>query len=123
MAKDVLKEDVDKIIGQSFWGKTGVSLNESAKKLSEQAEVEEVEQVEEEVEEVQDEVLEEQAHACPLCESALEEPISDEQLTEHIQMMLGIINEMDNISDEDLEAIEEEILSEVGEESVEDLDQ
>ena len=115
MAKEVLREDVDKIISQSFWGKTGVKLDE-AKKLSEQAEVEQTEVAEEELVDSEDgEVIEEQAHVCPLCESALESPISDEQLTEHIELMLGIINEMNDISDEDLQAIEEEILSEVAE--------
>ena len=55
------------------------------------------------------EQVNEETHTCPLCESKLEKDISDEKLTEHIEMMLGIINEMNDITDEELEAIEEEV--------------
>lgn len=109
-SREVLKEEVEQLISQSFWGKSGVSLNENT-----QANTEPTVEAEEAPAEEQ-EVVEEQAHVCPLCESHLEEPVSDEQLTEHIEMMLGIINEMNDISDEELEAIEEEIDSELGEE-------
>ena len=36
-----------------------------------------------------EEVIEE-AHVCPLCESELAEDISDDKLSEHIQMVLGM---------------------------------
>lgn len=108
--RDVLKEEVEQLISQSFWGKSGVSLNENTEVP---VETEEVMESEEEL--VDDQEVIEEAHVCPLCESHLEEPVSDEQLTEHIEMMLGIINEMNDISDEDLEAIEEEISSTIDE--------
>jgi hypothetical protein len=100
MKKEILKEEVDQIIKQSFWGIGGVRLTENTE--ADAAPVETEEQVE-------TEEVNEETHSCPLCESALENPISDEKLTEHIEMMLGIINEMNDITDEELEAIEEEI--------------
>jgi DNA repair exonuclease SbcCD ATPase subunit len=116
-SRDILKEEVEQLISQSFWGKSGVSLTEN----TEQQVAEEAVEAEEAPSEA--EVVEEQAHVCPLCESHLEEAISDEQLTEHIEMMLGIINEMNDISDEELEAIEEEIDSELGEEEVDEVEE
>jgi DNA repair exonuclease SbcCD ATPase subunit len=102
--KNVLKEEVDQIMKQAFWSKSGVSLNESVDTQEAQEVVETPVEVEAEVEQVTEET-----HSCPLCESTLEESISDEKLTEHIEMMLGIINEMNDVTDEELEAIEEEI--------------
>lgn len=114
--RDVLKEEVEQLISQSFWGKSGVSLNENTEA---QAETQEAVESEETVEESEAEVVQEETHVCPLCESHLEEPVSDEQLTEHIEMMLGIINEMNDISDEELEAIEEEFSEEEVDEDAE----
>lgn len=100
MKKEILKEEVDQIISQSFWGVGGVKLTENTEAAPAAVEAEE---------EVETEEVNEETHSCPLCESSLESPISDEKLTEHIEMMLGIINEMNDITDEELEAIEEEI--------------
>jgi len=102
--KNVLKEEVDQIMKQAFWSKSGVSLNESVDTQEAQEVVETPVEVEAEVGQVTEET-----HSCPLCESTLEEAISDEKLTEHIEMMLGIINEMNDVTDEELEAIEEEV--------------
>lgn len=98
--KNVLKEEVDQIISQSNWGRAGISLTESTEAAAAPAKAQE--------EAAEEQVVESEDHSCPLCESALEAPISDEQLTEHIEMMLGIINEMNDISDEELDSIAEE---------------
>lgn len=107
MKKVILAEEVDQIIQQSFWGLGGVKLNESVQEPQAQ------EQVQEEVP-AEEEQLEEavEAHVCPLCESQLEEAISDEQLAEHVDFMVGIINEMEDISDDDLTELAEELVSE-----------
>ena len=102
MKREILKEEVDQILNQSFWKLGGVRLTENTEAAVEAA-------PEAEVEETEVEEVNEETHSCPLCESALESPISDEKLTEHIEMMLGIINEMNDVTDEELEAIEEEI--------------
>ena len=105
MKKIILAEEVDQIIQQSFWGKGGVKLTESVQEpqaqISQSEEVSDEQQVAEGVE----------AHVCPLCESQLEEAISDEQLAEHVDFMVGIINEMEDISDDDLTELAEELVS------------
>ena len=106
MKKQILAEEVDQIIQQSFWGKGGIKLTESvqepqAQETSQDEEVSDDQQVVEGVE----------THVCPLCESHLEEAISDEQLAEHVDFMVGIINEMEDISDDDLTELAEELVS------------
>lgn len=46
-------------------------------------------------------------HSCPLCESELEWPISDERLQEHIDFFLEVINENFNIDGESLDERDE----------------
>lgn len=118
MKKQILAEEVDQIIQQSFWGKGGVKLTESVQEPQAQ------EQVQDEAP-AQEEQIEEavEGHVCPLCESQLEEAISDEQLAEHVDFMVGIINEMEDISDEDLTEIAEELVSDETEDDQEDLDE
>jgi DNA repair exonuclease SbcCD ATPase subunit len=106
MKKQILAEEVDQIIQQSFWGKGGVKLTESVEQPQEAQDVQEEEQIEEAVE----------AHVCPLCESQLDEAISDEQLAEHVDFMVGVISEMEDITDEDLTELAEEITSDESEE-------
>lgn len=114
MKKEILAEEVDQIIQQSFWGKGGLRLTESTEQGQEEVQ-EEVPAEEEQLEEAVE------AHVCPLCESQLEEAISDEQLAEHVDFMVGIINEMEDISDDDLTEIAEEL--EADAEEQEDLDE
>lgn len=115
MKKEILAEEVDQIIQQSFWGKGGVKLTESVQEPQAQEQgQEEVPADEEQIEEAVE------AHVCPLCESQLEEAISDERLAEHVDFMVGIINEMEDISDEDLTELAEELVSD---EDQEDLDE
>jgi DNA repair exonuclease SbcCD ATPase subunit len=109
MKKQILAEEVDQIIQQSFWGLGGIKLTESVdQSQAQQAQVEDEqeEQIEESVE----------AHVCPLCESQLEEAISDEQLAEHVDFMVGVISEMEDITDEDLDELAEEIVADEEEE-------
>lgn len=117
MKKQILAEEVDQIIQQSFWGKGGVKLTESVEGMQGQEQVQDEaladeEQIEEAVE----------AHVCPLCESQLEEAISDEQLAEHVDFMVSVISEMEDITDEDLDELAEEITSDESE-AEEDLDE
>ena len=111
MKRQILAEEVDQIIQQSFWGKGGVRLTESVEGMQGQEQVQDQtladeEQIEEAVE----------AHVCPLCESQLEEAISDEQLAEHVDFMVGVISEMEDITDEDLTELAEEIVADEEEE-------
>jgi hypothetical protein len=118
MKKQILAEEVDQIIQQSFWGKGGIKLTESVQEPQAQEQSqEEASAAEEQIEEAVE------AHVCPLCESQLEEAISDEQLAEHVDFMVGIINEMEDISDDDLTELAEELVSDEGEEEQEDLEE
>lgn len=104
MKKQILAEEVDQIIQQSFWGMGGIKLTESVSQPQAQ---------EAQTDDAQEEQIEEavEAHVCPLCESQLEEAISDEQLAEHVDFMVGVISEMEDITDEDLTELAEEIVS------------
>ena len=98
---EVSKEDVDAFLQIETWERAGVNL----KKLEESKEeevIEEATKVEEEVE----------VHTCPLCESELQEPISEEVMKEHVTMLLELINE----SMEEIEGDEEVIAEETEEE-------
>jgi DNA repair exonuclease SbcCD ATPase subunit len=114
MNKDQLREAV---LGTAAWTKAGF-INESA----------EVEQ-QEILEESSEEVVE--AHVCPLCESHLEEELSDEQLMEHAGAMYQTFQEAEQIlaeaaaAEEDGDVIEEEeeidLLEDLDEEELEDV--
>lgn len=57
-------------------------------------------------------------HVCPLCESHLEEPISEEKIQEHVDYFLEVINENFDIVGDDLDEDEEN-----SDEDAEDLDE
>jgi hypothetical protein len=116
MKKQILAEEVDQIIQQSFWGKGGVKLTESVEGMQGQEQVQDPVQADEE--QIEEAV---EAHVCPLCESQLEEAISDEQLAEHVDFMVGVISEMEDITDEDLEELAEEIVSDEAEDEDEQV--
>jgi len=113
MKRELLNEEVDQIINQSFWQKGGLKIDEST----------ELQQAEVEGEDPQEQqALHEEAH-CPLCSHALTEAISDEALVEHLENMLAIISEMEDITDDDIDSIQEMIDDELeDEDSEEDLD-
>mgnify|MGYP006275844937 CR=1 FL=1 len=110
MKHNVLKEEVDQILSQAFWNKGGVKLTESVAPEA----VEAPAQVEETP--AEEETVNEEAHVCPLCESHLEAPISDEQLSEHLDLMIDIIDEMSQLTEGE-DADEDD-----GEELAEDAD-
>ena len=96
MNKDQLREAV---LGTAAWNKAGF-INESA-------EVQQQEILEESSQEVAE------AHVCPLCESHLEEELSDEQLMEHAGAMYQTFQEAEQIlaeaaAEEDGDVIEED---------------
>lgn len=116
MKHNVLKEEVDQILNQAFWNKGGVKLTENTAPEAVETEV----QAEETP--ADQEAVNEEAHVCPLCESHLEAPISDDQLSEHIDLMIDIIDEMSQITegedaDDDGEELDEDADAE------DDLDQ
>ena len=97
---NVEKEVVDEILASRVWKDQGINL-----KLEETKD----EEKEEEAEAVNEEETEE--HTCPLCESALEEALSDEKLSEHVDYILSIVEGLDSEGEslgEDTEGDEDE---------------
>jgi hypothetical protein len=86
------------ILENSAWQQFGVKVNDAKQTLDESTE-----QIDEEAEE----------HACPLCQSHLQEAISDEALMEHTANILEAVNaatlneEVDEDEDEDFEEDED----------------
>ena len=51
-------------------------------------------------------------HECPLCESQLEEPLTVDQIQEHIEFILETINEAEEFEGEEINEEEEELYEE-----------
>jgi hypothetical protein len=66
-----------------------------AKKMEEADEVEDAEEISEDV------------HVCPLCVSQLEEPIDEERLVEHLDVVFGLADPLSQLNegDEDVEEV------------------
>jgi len=67
-----------------------------------------------------DEDSETQTHTCPLCESTLEEDLSDERILEHLDSMMAVVNQVSEDSESNSE--DEEVVEEEGEEDISDLE-
>lgn len=100
MAITIEKDVYDEIFASKVWGRAGLTVK-----------------IEESVSEApQEEVAEaEEVHACPLCESKLESPISEEKMQEHINYILDVINENFEVEGDVLEEELEETETEAGE--------
>ena len=85
------------ILENSAWQQFGVKVNEAKQKIDESAEQAEEEAVEE--------------HVCPLCQSHLQEAISDEALMEHTANVLEAVNAA-TINEEEEEEDGDEIVEE-----------
>ena len=62
----------------------------------------------EEADEVEDaEELSEDVHVCPICVSQLEEPIDEERLVEHLDVVFGLADRLSQLNegDEDVEEV------------------
>jgi hypothetical protein len=74
------------------------------------------------VEETVNEETAEDVHVCPLCESHLEEEISQEKIDEHINFFLSVINENFDFAGDDLDESELEESNEVDQDEDEDAE-
>lgn len=91
-----------------------MGLKESQEAPKEEVKEDEVEEDSDESEDSEEVLESEDIHVCPLCESKLETPLTEERLQEHIDLVLNIINE--NFT-EDGESLDEELEEDVSEES------
>ena len=102
MKVKVTDEFVSELLESRGWDKAGIRIDEKVKGAGP-----EVEGAKEVGKSAYDNdkndpkgITEEQALACPLCESTLEEELSDETLEEHASAMLGVFSESGLISEE-----------------------
>jgi len=96
---DIAKEIYEDILKSKVWAEQGVKVN-----LKESTEVSE-----------EVEATEEETHVCPLCESTLEEPISEEKIEEHVNSLVDVVLEAFG-EGVDLESLDEEVDEEDSEE-------
>lgn len=96
---DIAKEIYEDILKSKVWADQGVKVN-----LKESTEVSE-----------EVEAIEEETHVCPLCESTLEEPISEEKIEEHVNSLVDVVLEAFG-EGVDLESLDEEVDEEDSEE-------
>ena len=102
MKVNISDEFVSELLESRGWDKAGIRIDEKVKGAGP-----EVEGAKEVGKSAYDNdkndpkgITEEQALACPLCESTLEEELSDETLEEHASAMLGVFSESGLISEE-----------------------
>ena len=112
MNKDQLREAV---LGTAAWKQAGL-LTEASAPVKEKAKETKVEAEAETISE---------GHTCPLCESDLDEEISDEVLLEHADQMLGMFEEAEQVIAEqeakEAEGDEEDLLEGLEEEDIQSL--
>ena len=105
----VSPEMVDKIIESSHWATLGLKVDTSKKEVVKE---EKKEEKKEAVNEGKEQKVEK--HVCPLCESELKEPLSEDRILEHAENMLEVfeaveeaaaemLNEEEDLDDEDSE--------------------
>jgi len=115
---DVDDDYVGKILAANKLANGSDSLTEAtkAKKKEEEHDDEDKQQEQQQMGEATD------LHECPLCESQLENPLSVEQIQEHIEFILETINEAEEFEGEELSEAEEEDEDEDEEEEDNDND-
>lgn len=116
----VSSDIVDQIIESSKWATLGLKVDTSKKEVVKEEKKEEKKEV---IKEGKEQKVEK--HVCPLCESELKEPLSEDQILEHASNMLEVFEaveeaaaEMLNEEDEDLDEEDAET-----EDSEEDTDE
>ena len=91
---------VQQLIENGGWDKAGITPRIDEKRGCDEQERDE------DSEDMQEEV---QGHTCPLCESELEEELSDDVIAEHIESMYSLMEQiLEEMENEEGETIEED---------------
>ena len=91
--RNLSNEVRDALMEQSEWKSMGITLDESV-----EVEVDEV--VEEEAAVEDEEVIEEaELHVCALCTTELSEALDEETLTEHLDVVLTLVDKLSAINE------------------------
>ena len=105
---NVENEFIQHLFESDRWGRFGVNVEKGEEKpnLSESVEMQEGEEYEE-VEQVHED--HETDFACPLCETELDGPLSEEVISEHINTVMTLVSEsLNEAQDDDGEVLDEE---------------
>tara|TARA_Y100000034_G_scaffold89685_1_gene107959 strand:- start:488 stop:904 length:417 start_codon:yes stop_codon:yes gene_type:complete len=92
---NVDKDYVQSLVESAAWAAVEIKPTKIEKKLEEASDDSADDSTED---------SEPQAHTCPLCESTLEEDLSDDRILEHLESMMAVVNQVS----EDLEVLSEE---------------
>jgi hypothetical protein len=92
MARNLSNEVRDALMERSNWSAMGITLDESV-------EVEAVEEEEEFFEEDEEFLEEAELHVCPLCTSELSESLDEDTLTEHLDVVLTLVDKLSAINE------------------------
>ena len=95
------------LMESAAWGKAGITPRLDETKGGGEEEAEEAEEAEE--------VVEEAIHVCPLCISELYEPIDEERILEHLNVVVGLVDHLSQLNegDEDVETVIDETIREL----------
>ena len=95
----------EKVLDSAAWNKVGVVLSEASR--AQPSEVVNDEAPSSELDEGAEESVEEAIHVCPLCTCQLEDPIDEERLVEHLDVVLGLVERLSSLNEgeEDVEEV------------------
>ena len=101
------------LLESAAWGKAGISVTKPKDSNRVDEETEQVDEgarsnrAQEAPEEDQEQLEEEAVHVCPLCVSLLEEPIEEESILEHLNVVMGLVDRLSQINEdeEDVESV------------------
>lgn len=98
------------LLENAAWGKVGVAPRlDEAKKEEDKKEEGGYTDAESSKE------LEEAVHVCPLCVSQLDEPLDEESILEHLNVVVGLVDRLTQLQEgeEDIESVIDETLAEL----------
>jgi DNA repair exonuclease SbcCD ATPase subunit len=111
------------LLENAAWGKAGVTprLDEAKKEEDKKAKKKEDKKEEDKKEEggykdaESSKELEEAVHVCPLCVSQLDEPLDEESILEHLNVVVGLVDRLTQLQEgeEDIESVIDETLAEL----------
>ena len=107
--KNVVKVDEayrKTLMEQGEWSQLGIKPEFLEEEVAVEAPAEVVSEAKEE------EVIEEECYTCPLCESSLENELSEDRISEHLDFVLDLLSESGDDDDEDDEDDDEDAVVE-----------
>ena len=114
MSRNLSDEFRKHLMESALWEKAGFTIERIDESVETEEEV--LEEAEAKTAEVEDaEEISEAVHVCPLCVSQLEEPIDEERLVEHLDVVFGLADRLSQLNEgeEDVEEVIANALSDL----------